>query len=76
MCTQVNVQAREPPTGFETHGDGHTKSKIGAVSGPTKWTLVQQKILKKKTEETLSNLHQYEVIVNESINILVHNYYK
>ena len=38
---QVSVQVREPPT-FETHGEGHMKSKIGAISGPTKWTLVQQ----------------------------------
>ena len=31
---QVSVHAREPP-GFETHGEGHTKSKIGGISGPT-----------------------------------------
>ena len=29
--------------GFETQGKGHSKSKIGANSGSTKWTLVQQK---------------------------------
>ena len=28
------------------NGEGHTKSQIGAISGPRKWTLVQQKILK------------------------------
>ena len=31
--------------GFKTRGDGddHTKSKVGISSGPTKWTLIQQK---------------------------------
>ena len=33
--------------GFETLGEGHMKSKIEATSGPTKWTLVQQKMKKK-----------------------------
>ena len=32
---------------FETHEEGHTKSKTGAISDSTKWTLVQTKILKK-----------------------------
>ena len=40
--------------GFETHGEGHTKSKTGAISGPTKWTLVQQK--KKKRKEKKKDL--------------------
>ena len=35
-------------SGFETHEEGHTKSKTGAISGSTKWTLVQTKHLKKK----------------------------
>ena len=39
MCRQENH------TGIETHGKDHAKSKIGAISGPTKWALVQQKIL-------------------------------
>ena len=30
-------------SGFETHEEGHTKSKTGAISGCTKWTFVQQK---------------------------------
>ena len=34
-----------------THGDGHTKSKLGAISGPTKRILVQQKILKIKNKK-------------------------
>ena len=38
---ETSVQARE------THGEGHTKSKIGTIFGPTKWTLIQQKIFKK-----------------------------
>ena len=46
-CKQVSVQVRETP-GFKTHGEGHTKSKLRAISDPTKWTLVQQKYLKKK----------------------------
>ena len=29
--------------GFETHEEGHTKSKIGAISDPTKSNLSQQK---------------------------------
>ena len=33
--------------GFETRGESHTKSKIGAINGPTKWTMVQQKFNKK-----------------------------
>ena len=36
VCRQVNHP------GFETHGEEHTKSKIGAISGPAKWTLVQE----------------------------------
>ena len=45
-CKQVCRQENHP--GFETHGEGHMKSKTGAISGPTKWTLVQKNILKKK----------------------------
>ena len=30
-------------SGFETHEEGHMKSKTGAISGSTKWTLVQTK---------------------------------
>ena len=29
------------------------KSKIGAISSPTKWTLVQQKLKKKRKKKTL-----------------------
>ena len=32
---------------FLVNGEGHAKSKIGVTSGSTKWTFVQQKILKK-----------------------------
>ena len=35
---------REIHSGFETHEEGHTKSKTGAISGSTKWTFVQKKI--------------------------------
>ena len=35
-------------SGFETHEEGHMKSKTGAISGSTKWTLVQIKKFKKK----------------------------
>ena len=38
---------RDIHSGFETHEEGHTKFKTGAISGSTKWTLVQTKILKK-----------------------------
>ena len=38
-CKQVCRQENHPS--FETQGEGHTKSKIGAISGPTKWTLAQ-----------------------------------
>ena len=39
-------------SGFETHEEGHTKSKTGAISGSTKWTLVQTKnFLKKKKKK-------------------------
>ena len=34
------------------YGDDHTKSTIGVISGPVKWTLVQQKI---KTEKKKMN---------------------
>ena len=38
------------------YGDDHTKSTIGVISGPVKWTLVQQKIKteKKKNEWRVS----------------------
>ena len=39
-------------SGFETHEEGHTKSKTGAISGSTKWTLVQTKNLKKKEKKS------------------------
>ena len=42
-------------SGFETHEEGHTKSKTGAISGSTKWTLVQTKILKKKKKKILKS---------------------
>ena len=38
-------------SGFETHEEGHTKSKTGVISGSTKWTLVQTKNFKKKTKK-------------------------
>ena len=37
VCRQENHH------GFEMHGEANTQSKIGAISGLTKWTLVQQK---------------------------------
>ena len=33
---------------FETHGQSHSKSETEGTSGPTKWTSVQQKLLKNK----------------------------
>ena len=42
---------RDIHSGFETHEEGHAKSKTGAISGSTKWTLVQRKYLKKKKSE-------------------------
>ena len=41
-------------SGFETHEEGHTKSKTGAISGSTKWTLVQTKKFKKKKKKRWS----------------------
>ena len=38
---------RENHPSFESHVEGHTKSKIGVIGGSTKWTLVQQGILKR-----------------------------
>ena len=38
-------------SGFETHEEGHTKSKTGAIRCSTKWTLVQTKIFKKKKKK-------------------------
>ena len=35
MQTSKNGRQENDP-GFETHGEGQTKSKIGAISGPTK----------------------------------------
>ena len=37
-------------SGFETHEEGHMKSKTGAISGSTKWTLIQTKKKKKKVQ--------------------------
>ena len=34
-CKQVCAQVRNHP-GIETHGEHHTKSKVGAITGPTK----------------------------------------
>ena len=47
-CKQVSVQARKLPWLWNPWEGSH-KVQLGAVSGPTKWTLVQQKILKKTT---------------------------
>ena len=41
-------------SGFETHEEGHMKSKTGAISGSTRWTLVQRK---KKSLLDRYNLH-------------------
>ena len=46
--TWARKSAGEIHSGFETHEEGHTKSKTGAISGSTKWALVQQKFKKKK----------------------------
>ena len=46
-------------SGFETHEEGHTKSKTGAISGSTKWTLVQTK--KKKKKSSHETFHLYSV---------------
>ena len=48
---QARKSAGEIHSGFETHEEGHTKSKTGAISGSTKWALVQQIFFKKKEEE-------------------------
>ena len=37
---------RNADFGFETHGEDHTKSKIGAIIDPTKWTLALQNLKK------------------------------
>ena len=50
MCRQ------DSHPGFETHGEAHIKSKIGAISDPSKWTLVQQKIFQKKIESLSAKL--------------------
>ena len=43
-CTICKKECRRDiHSGFETHEEGHTKSKTGAISGSTKWTLVQRK---------------------------------
>ena len=39
---------QEIHSGFETHEEGHTKSKTGAISGSTKWALVQKNVFFKK----------------------------
>ena len=48
FTVQKQVCGQENHPGFETYGEGHMKSKIGGITGPTKWTLVQQKFKKKK----------------------------
>ena len=42
-------------SGFKTHEEGHTKSKTGAISGSTKWTLVQTKNFKKPKKTDVWN---------------------
>ena len=44
QCTPLLVEkAGVTPYGFETHEEGHMKSKIGVISDSTKWTLVNKK---------------------------------
>ena len=47
---------------LETHGQNHPKSETEGTSGPTKWTLVQQKVLKKTWARNfqLYVTHSYE----------------
>ena len=47
-------------SGYEAHEEGHTKYKTGAISGFTKWALVQQ-IFKKKKELTNSTDHTHKL---------------
>ena len=47
LHTGKKESRREIYSGFETREEGHTKSKIGAISGSTNWAFVQQKLKKK-----------------------------
>ena len=42
-----NCAGERTTLALKTHGEGHMKSKIWAISGTIKWTLGQQKVLKK-----------------------------
>ena len=46
---QVSVQVREPPWLWSPWRGSH-EVQNRAISGPTKWTLVQQKIFKKRSK--------------------------
>ena len=66
-----SIQARKSAGKISTlalkpHEEGHTKSKTGAISGSTKWTLVQTKNLKKKKKKKTPNtkLIQLSKILN------------
>ena len=37
LCKTSKGSWQENHPGFETYGKGHMKSKIGAISAPTKW---------------------------------------
>ena len=45
-ASNKRVQGVMNPPGFETYGQGHPNSHTEGTSGPTKWTSVQQKLLK------------------------------
>ena len=51
---QARKSAGEIHSGFETHEEGHTKSKTGAISGSAKWALVQQKKQKNNRWQSLN----------------------
>ena len=61
-------------SGFETHEEGHDKSKPGAINGSTKWALVQQIFFKKITivvfirSDTCNNPWEWISVSAESVN--------
>ena len=46
---------------FETHGKGHIESKIGAISGPTKWTYVQFPVIFQRQVRWMDTIIRMEI---------------
>ena len=71
-CKQEKKECRQDiHSGFEIHEEGHTKSKTGAISGSTKWTLVQTKNLKKTKKNSGFPHHIFDLAFSQYVCMLI-----